>query len=209
MRRIGCLARNVILGVRPPRLLRATRRPGVVISRPFPLHAITARNKAASFIFRMHKSRASSPTARKRLPSYPAIPHGWALCPRSRGHGPRSADVLKGRLGIDEARIPQKSRNGLVWVERCRVAIDNGSLVLAFDEEAVAGAALPAPERATASGRARPSPTTPFAISRRTAPASPGSAPTGPGSTRHRPFSTATRSLPANRPPGGPRPRPA
>jgi CRISPR-associated protein Cas1 len=42
--------------------------------------------------------------------------------------------MLKGRLGIDEARIPQKSRNGLVYVERCRVAIDNGSLVLAFDE---------------------------------------------------------------------------
>jgi CRISPR-associated protein Cas1 len=43
--------------------------------------------------------------------------------------------VLKGRLGVDEARIPQKSRNGLVWVERCRVTIDNGSLVLAFDEK--------------------------------------------------------------------------
>lgn len=41
--------------------------------------------------------------------------------------------MLKGRLGIDEARIPQKSRNGLVYVERCRVAIDNGSLILAFD----------------------------------------------------------------------------
>lgn len=45
--------------------------------------------------------------------------------------------MLKGRLGIDEARIPQKSRNGLVWVERCRIAIDNGSLVLAFEEEAL------------------------------------------------------------------------
>lgn len=42
--------------------------------------------------------------------------------------------MLKGRLGIDAARVPQKSRNGLVWVERCRVAIDNGSLVLAFDD---------------------------------------------------------------------------
>ncbi|MFZ1429015.1 MAG: type I-E CRISPR-associated endonuclease Cas1e [Geminicoccaceae bacterium] len=42
--------------------------------------------------------------------------------------------MLKGRLGLDEARVPQKSRNGLVWVERCRVAIDNGSLVIAFDE---------------------------------------------------------------------------
>jgi CRISP-associated protein Cas1 len=42
--------------------------------------------------------------------------------------------MLKGRLGIDEARIPQKSRNGLVYVERCRMAIDNGSMVIAFDE---------------------------------------------------------------------------
>ena len=43
--------------------------------------------------------------------------------------------MLKGRLGIDEARVPQKSRNGLVWVERCRVAIDNGSLVLAYNDK--------------------------------------------------------------------------
>lgn len=42
--------------------------------------------------------------------------------------------MLKGRLGIDEARIPQKSRNGLIYVERCRLSIDNGSLVLCFDE---------------------------------------------------------------------------
>lgn len=44
--------------------------------------------------------------------------------------------MLKGRLGLDEARIPQKSRNGLIYVERCRLTIDNGSLVLAFDEKA-------------------------------------------------------------------------
>jgi len=42
--------------------------------------------------------------------------------------------MLKGRLGIDEARIPQKSRNGLIYVERGRLSIDNGSLVLTFDE---------------------------------------------------------------------------
>ena len=30
---------------------------------------------------------------------------------------------------------PASRANGLVWVERCRVAIDNGSLVLAFDEK--------------------------------------------------------------------------
>ncbi len=43
--------------------------------------------------------------------------------------------MLKGRLGLDEARIPQKSRNGLLYVERCRLSIDNGSLILAFDEK--------------------------------------------------------------------------
>lgn len=43
--------------------------------------------------------------------------------------------MLKGRLGLDQARIPQKSRNGLVWVERCRVSIDNGSLMLVFDDK--------------------------------------------------------------------------
>jgi CRISPR-associated protein Cas1 len=42
--------------------------------------------------------------------------------------------MLRGRLGIDAARIPQKSRNGLVYVERCRLSIDNGSLVLIFDD---------------------------------------------------------------------------
>jgi len=44
--------------------------------------------------------------------------------------------MLKARLGLDEARIPQKSRNGLIYVERCGLTIDNGSLVLAFDEKA-------------------------------------------------------------------------
>lgn len=43
--------------------------------------------------------------------------------------------MLKGRFGIDEARIPQKSRNGLLYVERCRLSIDNGSLILAFEEK--------------------------------------------------------------------------
>jgi CRISPR-associated protein Cas1 len=42
--------------------------------------------------------------------------------------------VLKGRLGLDDTRVPQKSRNGLVYVERARVAVDTGSLVLVFDE---------------------------------------------------------------------------
>jgi CRISPR-associated protein Cas1 len=42
--------------------------------------------------------------------------------------------MLKGRLGLDDTRVPQKSRNGLVYVERARLAIDTGSLVLMFDE---------------------------------------------------------------------------
>ncbi|MCB1885183.1 MAG: type I-E CRISPR-associated endonuclease Cas1 [Geminicoccaceae bacterium] len=42
--------------------------------------------------------------------------------------------MLKGRLGIEDPRIPQKSRNGLAYVERARVAVDNGGLVLAFDD---------------------------------------------------------------------------
>lgn len=43
--------------------------------------------------------------------------------------------MLKGRLGIDEARIPQKSRNGLLYVEMARLSIDNGSLVLLYEEK--------------------------------------------------------------------------
>ncbi|MFV3076522.1 type I-E CRISPR-associated endonuclease Cas1e [Niveispirillum fermenti] len=43
--------------------------------------------------------------------------------------------MLKGRLGLDEARIPQKSRNGLIYVERCALSIDNGSLILHFTEK--------------------------------------------------------------------------
>jgi CRISPR-associated protein Cas1 len=42
--------------------------------------------------------------------------------------------MLKGRLGLDDTRVPQKSRNGLVYVERARVAIDTGLLVLIFDD---------------------------------------------------------------------------
>jgi CRISP-associated protein Cas1 len=43
--------------------------------------------------------------------------------------------MLKGRLGLDDTRVPQKSRNGLIYIERARVAIDIGSLVIAFDEK--------------------------------------------------------------------------
>lgn len=42
--------------------------------------------------------------------------------------------MLRGRLGIEDPRIPQKSRNGLLYVQRCRVTVDNGSMKLAFEE---------------------------------------------------------------------------
>jgi hypothetical protein len=48
--------------------------------------------------------------------------------------GGRAERHAEGRLGLDDTRVPQKSRNGLVYVERARVAVDTGSLVLVFDE---------------------------------------------------------------------------
>ncbi|CCG07922.1 type I-E CRISPR-associated endonuclease Cas1e [Pararhodospirillum photometricum] len=42
--------------------------------------------------------------------------------------------MLKGRLGLEKARIPHKSRHGLVYLEYCRLSIDNGSLTLRYDE---------------------------------------------------------------------------
>lgn len=41
--------------------------------------------------------------------------------------------MLKGRLGLDKARIPHKSRHGLVYLEMCRLSIDNGSLTLLYE----------------------------------------------------------------------------
>jgi CRISPR-associated protein Cas1 len=38
--------------------------------------------------------------------------------------------VLKGRLGLETARIPHADRHGLLWVERGKLAVENGSLVL-------------------------------------------------------------------------------
>lgn len=43
--------------------------------------------------------------------------------------------MLKGRLGIEEVRVPQKSRNGLLYLEAARLSIENGSLVLAFEQK--------------------------------------------------------------------------
>jgi len=39
--------------------------------------------------------------------------------------------VLKGRLGLDTARVPQADRHGLVWLERGRVTVESGTLVFA------------------------------------------------------------------------------
>ena len=41
--------------------------------------------------------------------------------------------MLKGRLGLDKARIPHKSRHSLVYLEMCRLSIDNGSLTLLYE----------------------------------------------------------------------------
>jgi signal transduction histidine kinase len=49
--------------------------------------------------------------------------------------------MLKGRLGLDDTRVPQKSRNGLVYVERARMAIDTGSLANGGDYEPTLAAA--------------------------------------------------------------------
>ena len=37
--------------------------------------------------------------------------------------------VLKGRLGLETARVPQADRHGLIWLERGRVAVEDGNLV--------------------------------------------------------------------------------
>ena len=43
--------------------------------------------------------------------------------------------MLKGRLGIEDPRIPQKSRHGLIYVERCRLSVENGSLIIMFEDQ--------------------------------------------------------------------------
>jgi len=37
--------------------------------------------------------------------------------------------VLKGRLGLETARVPQADRHGLLWLERGRVTVESGTLV--------------------------------------------------------------------------------
>ncbi len=37
--------------------------------------------------------------------------------------------VFKGRLGLDTARVPHADRHGLMWLERGRLAVENGNLV--------------------------------------------------------------------------------
>jgi CRISPR-associated protein Cas1 len=37
--------------------------------------------------------------------------------------------VLKGRLGLETARVPQADRHGLMWLERGRLAVEDGNLV--------------------------------------------------------------------------------
>src|SRR6056297_551251 len=37
--------------------------------------------------------------------------------------------VFKGRLGLDTARVPHSDRHGLMWLERGRLAVEDGNLV--------------------------------------------------------------------------------
>lgn len=37
--------------------------------------------------------------------------------------------VLKGRLGLETARVPHSDRHGLMWLERGRLAVESGNLV--------------------------------------------------------------------------------
>jgi len=37
-------------------------------------------------------------------------------------------ELMFGRLGLDEARIPHKGRNGLVWLERGSLTVENGCM---------------------------------------------------------------------------------
>ena len=37
--------------------------------------------------------------------------------------------MLKGRLGLETARVPQADRHGLMWLERGRLAVEKGTLV--------------------------------------------------------------------------------
>ncbi|MDZ7717626.1 MAG: CRISPR-associated endonuclease Cas1 [Balneolaceae bacterium] len=37
--------------------------------------------------------------------------------------------VLKGRLGLETARVPHADRHGLLWLERGRLAVEDGNLV--------------------------------------------------------------------------------
>jgi len=37
--------------------------------------------------------------------------------------------VLKGRLGLETARVPHTDRHGLMWLERGRLAVEDGNLV--------------------------------------------------------------------------------
>lgn len=50
--------------------------------------------------------------------------------------------VLKGRLGLETARVPHSDRHGLMWLERGRLAVESGNLVFttAGNEDLDAGA---------------------------------------------------------------------
>jgi CRISP-associated protein Cas1 len=51
--------------------------------------------------------------------------------------------MLKGRLGLETARIPHKDRNGLIWLARGALTVEDGTLRFVRPGAAEANDALP------------------------------------------------------------------
>jgi len=54
--------------------------------------------------------------------------------------------LLKGRLGLESARIPQKDRHGVIWLARGRLTVDSGTLqfvTAGFDENPAGTYSIP------------------------------------------------------------------
>lgn len=50
--------------------------------------------------------------------------------------------VLKGRLGLETARVPHSDRHGLMWLERGRLAVEDGNLVFSTAGTDLLGAGI-------------------------------------------------------------------
>ena len=51
--------------------------------------------------------------------------------------------MLKGRLGLETARIPHKDRNGLIWLARGALTVEDGTLRFVRPGAATANDSLP------------------------------------------------------------------